>query len=134
MEVIESKQAFLFSLVNPFGTEPVRIPADEKESGCVIACKKSLGPSFGQDYWSEKYLHISNNAQSSRSSYSRLRVLEENKEICSSRVLKILPSMITKCLNFTSDNIRTLSTSVVGLAKDVREWKINSTFVKEVDL
>ena len=58
MEVIESKQAFLFSLVNPFGTEPVRIPVDEKESGCVIACKKSLGPSFGRDYWSEKYLHI----------------------------------------------------------------------------
>ena len=62
------------------------------------------------------------------------RVLEENKEICSSRVLKILPSMITKCLNFTSDNFRTLSTSVVGLAKDVRKWKIDSTFVKEVDL
>ena len=63
------------------------------------------------------------------------RVLEENKEICSSRVLKILPSMITKCLNFTSDHdFRTLSTSVVGLAKDVRKWKINSSFVKEVDL
>ena len=42
--------------------------------------------------------------------------------------------MITKCLNFTSDNFRTLSISVVGLAKDVLEWKINSTFVKEVDL
>ena len=117
MEVIESKQAFLFSLVNPFGTEPVRIPADEKESGCVIACKKSLGPSFGQDYWSEKYLHISNNAQSSRSSYSRLR----EKFSCPGGKqgdlfftgTKILPSMITKSLNFTSDNFRTLSISVL---------------------
>ena len=62
------------------------------------------------------------------------RVLVENQEICSSRVLKILPSMITKCLNFTSDKFRTLSTSEVGLAKDVRKWKINSTFVKKVDL
>ena len=42
--------------------------------------------------------------------------------------------MITKCLNFTSDNFRTLPTSVVGLAKDVHKWKIDSTFVKEVDL
>ena len=62
------------------------------------------------------------------------RVLEEKKEIYSSRVLKILPSMNTKCLSFTSDKFRTLSTSVVGLAKDVREWKINSAFVKKVDL
>ena len=78
MEVVQSKQAFLFSLVNPFGIGPVRIPAEENESGCSIVCDSKYGPTFGRDlkvattgkYLS--YLHISDNANSSRSSYCRL--------------------------------------------------------------
>ena len=70
-----SKQAFLFSLVNPFETGQVRIPAEEKESGCTIVSASTFGPTFRREWHpsSPTYLHISDNANSSRSSYCCLR-------------------------------------------------------------
>lgn len=69
----QSQLAFLFSLVNPFGVGPVRIPAEENQSGCFIACNSNNGPTFRQDrsvvY---SYLLISNNANASPSSYCYL--------------------------------------------------------------
>ena len=77
LEVVQSKQAFLFSLVNPFGIGPVRIPAEENESGCSIVCDSKYGPTFGRNLVTTtgkylSYLHISDNANSSRSSYCSL--------------------------------------------------------------
>lgn len=68
---VASKQAFLFSLVNPFGMGPIRIPAEEKESGCTIVSASTCGPVFQKDCRSSSsiYLHISDNANLSRSSY-----------------------------------------------------------------
>lgn len=63
-----SKQAFLFSLVNPFGMGPIRIPAEEKESVCHIVSVSTYGPIF-QGSFSKDYLHISDEANLSRSSY-----------------------------------------------------------------
>ena len=66
-----SQHAFLFSLVNPFGMGPIRIPAEENESGCTIVSASTYGPIFQADYNSSSptYLHISDNANLSRSSY-----------------------------------------------------------------
>ena len=44
------------------------------------------------------------------------RVLKENREICSSRALKILPSMTTKSSNGTSCKACTTATTKVRLA------------------
>ena len=70
----ESKQAFLFSLVNPFGVGPVRIPAEENQSGCFIIFDSKYGPTFLSDLetYDEIYLYISDNANASRSSCSCL--------------------------------------------------------------
>ena len=57
------------------------------------------------------------------------RVLKENQEICSSRALKILPSMITKCSSSTSCKARTTAIRKVRLV-GVSEVKINSLRVK----
>ena len=57
------------------------------------------------------------------------RVLKENQEICSSRALKLLPSMITKCSSFTSCKACTSAISKVRLV-GVSEVKINSLRVK----
>ena len=69
----QSKQGFLFSLVNPFGVGSVRIPADENQSGCFIVCESKYGPTFRQDLKvtlpRKSYLRISDNANESPSSY-----------------------------------------------------------------
>ena len=57
------------------------------------------------------------------------RVLRENQENCSSRALKILPSMITKCSSCTSCKACTTAISKVRLV-GVSEVKINSSRVK----
>ena len=73
MRGAQSQLAFLFSLVNPFGVGPVRIPAEENQSGCVIVCDSKYGPTFRQEVISMKsYLYISNNANASPSSYCSL--------------------------------------------------------------
>ena len=73
MQVAQSQLAFLFSLVNPFGVGPVRLPDKENESGCVIVCHSKYGPTFQDDVKTYKsYLYISDNANASSSSYSCL--------------------------------------------------------------
>ena len=68
-----SKLAFLFSLVNPFGVGPVRIPAEENQSDCVILCNSEYGPTFqGGKKVINRYLCISDNANVSPSSYCSL--------------------------------------------------------------
>ena len=75
MQSAQSQLAFLFSLVNPFGVGPVRIPDEENESGCVIVCDSKYGPTFRQDlkaatfFLTKSYLYISDNANASPSSY-----------------------------------------------------------------
>ena len=75
MQGARSQLAFLFSLVNPFGVGPVRIPDEKNGSGCVIVCNSNKGPTFRQDLSVPySYLQISNNANACGSplSYSRL--------------------------------------------------------------
>ena len=74
MQGAQSQLAFLFSLVNPFGVGPVRIPDEENESGCVIVCDSKYGPTFRQELktYGRSYLYISDNANASSSSYSCL--------------------------------------------------------------
>ena len=74
MRGVQSQLAFLFSLVNPFGVGPVRIPAEENQSGCVIVCDSKYGPTFQEDLktFGESYLYISDNAHASPS-YSCLQ-------------------------------------------------------------
>ena len=80
-DYVNSKEAILFSLVNPYEVKPVKMPVLENKRGCAIACNSSLGPSFGvRSVWSvTQYvahiddLCIADNANASRSSYSRLR-------------------------------------------------------------
>ena len=73
MQGAQSQLAFLFSLVNPFGVGPVRIPAEESQSGCFIICESKYGPTFRQDlkvaFPMKSYLYISDNANASPSSY-----------------------------------------------------------------
>ena len=68
MQGAQSQLAFLFSLVNPFGVGPVRIPAEEDQSGCVIVCDSKYGPTFRQAIGMKSYLQISDNANASPSS------------------------------------------------------------------
>ena len=56
-------------------------------------------------------------------------VLKENHQICSSRAVKVLPSMITKCSSCTSCKACTTAISKVRLV-GVSEVKINSSRVK----
>ena len=77
MQGAQSQLAFLFSLVNPFGMGPVRIPAEENQSGCFIVCDSKYGPTFRQHLkvlFRDSYLHISDNANAnaSPSSFSSL--------------------------------------------------------------
>ena len=75
MQGAQSQLAFLFSLVNPFGMGPVRIPDEENESSCVIVCDSKYGPTFREDFkvhFRNSYLHISDNANASPLSFSCL--------------------------------------------------------------
>lgn len=46
-EYVESKEAFLFSLVNPYGVQPVKMPRISNPLSANIARNRSLGPVFG---------------------------------------------------------------------------------------
>ena len=75
MQGAQSQLAFLFSLVNPFGVGPVRIPTEENQSGCSIVCGSKYGPTFRLDFktdFMQNFLYISDNANASPSSYCSL--------------------------------------------------------------
>ena len=55
---------------------PVRIPAEENESGLTIVSESTCGPTFRDDdrtHTYAAYLHISDNADSSRSNCCLIR-------------------------------------------------------------
>ena len=60
-------QSFLFSMVNPFGVVPGKLPLVKNQQH-GINCNISYGPTFGGGH----DLHISNNANISGASYSDL--------------------------------------------------------------
>ena len=66
-EWVRCSQAFLFSIVNPHGLGPTKMPLFQRH-GHSIYCKASHGPSFGGGH----DLHISGNANNNASSYAYL--------------------------------------------------------------
>ena len=64
---VHCSQLFLFSMVNPFGVVPSKMPL-VKNQQYGIYCNSDYGPTFGGGH----DLHISNNANISGASYSDL--------------------------------------------------------------
>lgn len=64
---LTSSQAFLFSVVNPHGLGPTKLPVTKNQQHAIY-CDGGYGPSFGGGY----DLHISGNANSGTTSYSGL--------------------------------------------------------------
>ena len=62
-----SSQAFLFTVVNPHGLGPTKLPLVKNQQNAIY-CLTTHGPSFGGGH----DLHISGNANSNTSSYSNL--------------------------------------------------------------
>ena len=60
-------EAFLFSMVNPHGREPTKIPLTPDGHECAISCRADLGPTFGRGYYDNCALQISNHANVSYS-------------------------------------------------------------------
>ena len=60
-------QSFVFSMVNPQGMAPSKMPLVKYQQNAIY-CQSDYGPSFGGGH----DLHISTNANSSGSSYSNL--------------------------------------------------------------
>lgn len=65
---LPSEEAFLFSMVNPRGLAPCKMLLNSENMQYAIYCNNNVGPSFGGG----SDLCISNNANSSGSSYSNL--------------------------------------------------------------
>ena len=61
-------ESFLFSLVNPSGTEPTKMPLNGNKNQCGIFCNSGYGPTFGGGH----DLHIASGANANSSSYSNL--------------------------------------------------------------
>ena len=61
-------QSFLFSMVNPFGVVPSKMPLVKNQQHAGINCNSSYGPAFGGGH----DLYVSNNANISGASYSDL--------------------------------------------------------------
>jgi len=62
------RDAFLFSMVNPCGLGPTKMTPKTQKQKYAIYCESEYGPTFGGGF----DLHISNNAGTNTSSYSRL--------------------------------------------------------------
>ena len=64
---VRCSQAFLFSMVNPYGLRPTKMPLiqDHQEA---IDCNRNCGPMFGSGH----DLYISGNANANTSSYTFL--------------------------------------------------------------
>jgi len=65
---VTCSQAFLFSMVNPHGLGPTKLPLVTGEEQFAIYCNSRYGPTFGR--WHD--LCISGNANTNTSSYSEL--------------------------------------------------------------
>ena len=65
---IRCSQAFLFSMVNPNGLEPTKLPLIPGKEEFGIDCDNGYGPTFGDG----NDLHISGNANTNSNSYSDL--------------------------------------------------------------
>ena len=61
-------ESFLFSLVNPSGNEPTKMPLKGTVNQNWIYCNSGYGPSFGAGH----DLYIANGGNASSSSYSNL--------------------------------------------------------------
>ena len=61
-------ESFLFSLVNPSGTAPTKLPLKGTANQNGIYCSSGYGPTFGGGH----DLHISNDANANSNSYSSL--------------------------------------------------------------
>ena len=67
IKVITDRLSFLFTLVNPSRTEPMKLPS---KPGASIRCRSDLGPGFGtKDYYD---LKVSKPSISSASNYLTL--------------------------------------------------------------
>ena len=58
----------MFSLVNPSGLVPTKMPLIAGQEGCAIYCYSSYGPTFGSGH----DLHIPNAPNSNNGGYVRL--------------------------------------------------------------
>ncbi|XP_078350452.1 uncharacterized protein LOC144635234 isoform X1 [Oculina patagonica] len=67
------RDAFLFSMVNPHGLGPTKMPLKSEQQQCAIYCRSSYGPLLGGG----NDLRISDNANTNNSSYSKLGVSYE---------------------------------------------------------
>ena len=63
-----SSQSFVFSMVNPQGKAPIKMSLPTNQQQNAIYCKSDYGPTFGGGH----DFHISNNANTSGSSYNNL--------------------------------------------------------------
>ena len=61
-------ESFLFSLGNPSGTEPTKMPLIGNNNQSGILCNSGYGPTFGGGH----DLHIARGANANSSSYSKL--------------------------------------------------------------
>lgn len=66
-EYASCKEAFLFSMVNPHGLGPTKMPLVRRQ-GYAMYSDSSLGPTFGGGH----DLHMAENANTTTSSYSHL--------------------------------------------------------------
>ena len=66
-QYLRCSQSFLFSMVNPQGVDPIKMPL-AKDHQYAIYCNSCHGPTFGRGH----DLQVSNNANKSGSSYSNL--------------------------------------------------------------
>ena len=60
-------KVFLFSMVNPHGREPTKIPLTPHGHERAISCRADLGPTFGRGYQYKHALQIADHANVSYS-------------------------------------------------------------------
>lgn len=67
-------EAFLFSLVNPSGAEPTKLPLKASSGKSAMYCGSSCGPTFGDGHdlfiSSEANINSDSNSESLNSSYA----------------------------------------------------------------
>jgi hypothetical protein len=74
----ESRRSFIFTLVNPFGTPPMRFPLKEGEHNNAILVCSAWGPSFGGNGYGNSDFRIASQCHGSLDSFSELGRSYEN--------------------------------------------------------